>query len=92
MCEVNQALEAQLLALGLNLIGQVMEASLRENKPIQSTDVLSVATTAYQQGKITKNQYFGVINALDEVQTVQTTATTQPSSEYIQANKFLNRR
>ncbi len=57
--------EGELLALGLSLIGTAMEASLRANQP-SSSDVLSAATTAYQQGKITKNQLMAVIDALDE--------------------------
>ena len=91
MCNINRAAEAQLLALGLNLIGQVMETSLRENKPMQSTDVLSAATSAYQQGKITKNQFMGVINALDECTYTQN-AYAEPSwnREYLESNKFLN--
>ena len=48
--------------------------------PEPSSDVLSTATTAYQQGKITKQQYFAVINALDEPTTVQTTAWTVPNT------------
>jgi hypothetical protein len=35
-----------------------------------TTDVLATATVAYQQGKITKAQYFAVINALDESSSV----------------------
>ena len=71
--------EGDLLALGLSLIGTAMEASLRANQPVPSTDVLSAATNAYQQGKITKNQLMAVIDALDE-QTYQTRAYTMPNS------------
>jgi ribonuclease HI len=60
MCNIDRRAETQLLAMGLNLITKAIEA------PSQSTDVLASATTAYQQGKITKNQYMAVINALDE--------------------------
>jgi hypothetical protein len=63
--------------MGLNLITKAIEASVMENNPIQSTDVLGAATTAYQQGKITKNQFMAVINALDE-QTYQTRAYAEP--------------
>jgi hypothetical protein len=77
--------------MGLNLITKAIEASVRENNPIQSTDVLATATTAYQQGKITKNQLMAVINALDE-QAYQTRAYAEPScnQEYSNANKYLN--
>ena len=81
MCNIDRRLEAQLLAMGLNFITKAIEASMMEdNTPSQSTDVLTVATTAYQQGKITKQQYFGVINALDEPTTVQTSAWTVPNT------------
>lgn len=66
MCNIDRRAETQLLAMGLDLIKTAMEASLRSEVPSQSTDVLAVATTAYQQGKITKNQLMAVINALDE--------------------------
>ena len=77
MSKINHDTEAELLKLGLNLIGQAMEASLRVNSPNSSSDVLGAATTAYQQGKITKSQFMGVIDALDE-QTYQTRAYTVP--------------
>lgn len=81
MCNIDRSLEAQLLAMGLNFITKAIEASMMENNtPSQSTDVLTVATTAYQQGKITKQQYFAVINALDEPTTVQTSAWTVPNT------------
>ena len=81
MCNIDRSLEAQLLAMGLNVITKAIEASMMENNtPSQPTDVLTVATTAYQQGKITKQQYFAVINALDEPTTVQTTAWTVPNT------------
>ena len=91
MCNINRATEAQLLAIGLNLIKSAIEANLRDNNPICSTDVLTTATTAYQQGKITKNQFMAVINALDE-STYQTRAYTEPSynAEYLNAQKYLN--
>ena len=92
MCDLNQnrALDAAIINAGLNLIGMAIEASSRENTP--TPDVLSAATEAYQQGKITKSQYFAVINALDESTTVQTTATTVPdwNREYLAANAYLN--
>ena len=82
MCEieVNAALDAAIINAGLNLIGMAMEAYSRENTP--TPDVLAAATTAYQQGKITKAQYFAVVNALDEPTTVQT-AWVQRSSSII---------
>jgi hypothetical protein len=91
MCNIDRRAETQLLAMGLDLIKTAMEAPLRENNPIQSTDVLTTATTAYQQGKITKNQLMAVINALDE-QAYQTKAYAEPSwnQEYINANRYLN--
>jgi len=96
MCNLNQnqELEVQLLGLGLNLIGMAILADLRENTPIP--DVLKSATQAYQQGKITKAQFMGVINALDEpTTTVKTTARVETpgerwNAEYLAANKFLN--
>ena len=91
MCNINRDAEMALLNMGLNLITKAIEASVRENNPIQSTDVLATATTAYQQGKITKNQLMAVINALDE-QVYQTKAYAEPSwnQEYINANRYLN--
>ena len=80
MCNINpidRRLEQQIVATGLSIISKAMEASLSVNQPQQPTDVLSTATTAYQQGKITKAQYFAVINALDEPTTVETTAYVQ---------------
>ena len=62
--------------MGLNLIGQAMEASLREQN-YSNSDVLSTATTAYQQCQITKSQFMAVINALDE-QAYQTKAYAEP--------------
>jgi hypothetical protein len=73
MCNIDRKAEAEILTVGLNLITKAIEASVRENNPMQSTDVLATATTAYQQGKITKNQLMAVINALDE-QAYQTKA------------------
>lgn len=75
MCNIDRGAEAQLLALGLNLITKVMDANI---EPQQSTDVLATATTAYQQGKITKAQLMAVINALDE-QTYSMKACAVPS-------------
>lgn len=91
MCNIDRGAEAQILAMGLNLITKAIEASVRENNPIQSTDVLATATTAYQQGKITKSQFMAVIDALDE-STYQTRAYAEPSwnEEYLEASKFLN--
>jgi hypothetical protein len=76
MCNIDRGAEAQLLALGLNLITKVMDAAL---EPQPSTDVLATATTAYQQGKITKVQFMAVINALDE-QTYNMRAYAVPSN------------
>ncbi|MDJ0593355.1 MAG: hypothetical protein QNJ72_25775 [Pleurocapsa sp. MO_226.B13] len=91
MCNINRDLEAQLLGMGLNLIGQAMEASLREYNPIPTTDVLEVSTKAYQQGKITKSQLMGIIDALDETPN-QSKAYAEPSwnREYLDANNYLN--
>jgi hypothetical protein len=91
MCNIDRRAEAQILTMGLNLITKAIEASVREDNPTQSTDVLGAATTAYQQGKITKNQLMAVINALDE-QTYQTRAYAQPdfNREWLSANAFLN--
>lgn len=90
MCNIDKRLEQQIVAMGLNLIGQAMEASLREQN-YTSSDVLQTATTAYQRGKITKSQFMAVINALDE-HTYQTRAYSSPSwnDEYLDAHKYLN--
>ncbi|MEY2833331.1 MAG: hypothetical protein RLZZ574_2590 [Cyanobacteriota bacterium] len=71
MCNIDRRAEAQILAMGLNLITKAIEASVKENNPIQSTDVLATATTAYRAGKITKSQFMAVINALDEPEWVK---------------------
>ena len=76
MCNIDRRLEQQIVAMGLNLIGQAMEASLTEQN-YSNSDVLSTATTAYQQGKITKSQFMAVINALDE-QAYQTRSPAEP--------------
>jgi hypothetical protein len=90
MCNIDRKLEQQLLAMGLNLIGQAIEANLREQNH-SSTDVLQTATSAYSQGKITKSQFMAVINALDE-HTYQTRAYSSPTTndEYLDAHKYLN--
>ena len=93
MCNIDRKLEQQIVAMGLNLIRQAMEANLRE-QTYSSTDVLQTATSAYTQGKITKSQFMAVINALDEA-TYQTRAYSEPTgnawnSEYIDAQKYLN--
>ena len=91
MCQINRDAETKLLAMGLNLIGQAIEASLRENNPIDSTDVLSTATTAYQKAKITKSQLMAVINALDESAYQQNAYTERGyNQDYINARKYLN--
>jgi len=95
MCNINQNAQMQLLAMGISVIGKLIESELSVNNPVQSTDVLSTATQAYQQGKITKSQLMGVINALDETTTVQTTARTVRTGdlwnqEYISAHNYLN--
>lgn len=91
MCNINRNAEAQLLALGLNFITKAMEAAVRVDNPMSSTDVLATATKAYQQGKITKNQLMAVINALDE-SVYETRAYAEPTwnREYLEANGFLN--
>ncbi len=65
MCNINPANQGELLAvamIGLNLIGKLMEDEPRVDK----SNVLATATQAYQEGKITKEQYIAVIHALDE--------------------------
>jgi hypothetical protein len=79
MCNINRDAEMALLTVGINLISKAMEASLRDNIP-QSTDVLAAATSAYQQGKITKIQLVAVINALDE-QVYRTRAYAEPINQ-----------
>lgn len=64
--DIDRQTESKLLGLGINLISKVIEDSLSKNNRSDSTDILATATTAYQQGKITKSQLMAVINALDE--------------------------
>ena len=71
MCGINpntERLNAEMLGMGVKLIGGAIEAMLRaEQLPNpQQSDVLAAATTAYREGKITKSQYIRVIDALDE--------------------------
>ena len=79
MCKIHIHAEGDPLAIALAMLSTAMEASTRANQLVPSTDVLSTATTAYQQGKITKHQLMAVIDALDE-QTYQTRAYTVPNS------------
>jgi hypothetical protein len=81
MCNIDRKAEAEILTMGLNLITKAIEASVRVQDPMQSTDVLATATTAYQQGKITKNQLMAVINALDE-EAYQTSSYAEPVHPY----------
>lgn len=92
MCNIDR-IDPRIVSMGVSIIGKLIESELSANQP--STDVLGSATSAYQQGKITKSQYFAVINALDETTTVQTTATVETSGErwnreYLEANAYLN--
>ena len=64
MCNIDRRLEQQIMAMGVSLLGTAIEASLRANE-YSSTDVLATATRAYQQGEITKQKYFAIIDALD---------------------------
>ncbi|NJL51348.1 MAG: hypothetical protein HC930_02450 [Hydrococcus sp. SU_1_0] len=89
MCNIDRSAETQLLTMGLSLIKTAMEASLQD-QPSQSTDVLGAATTAYQQGKITKSQFMAVINALDE-QVYRTQAYADPNQNYFEAKAYLDR-
>ena len=94
MCNIDRRTQQQIMAMGLSIISKAMEASLSANQPQTTTDVLGTATTAYQQGKITKTQLMGVINALDE-QIYQTQAYAEPTGntwnqEYLEANAYLN--
>lgn len=86
MCNIDQNAQMQLLAMGMNLIGQAMEATSRANP-----NVLEAATVAYSQGKITKSQFMAVIDALDE-STYHTRAYSEPSwnKEYLDAHNYLN--
>ncbi len=81
---VNAQLEQQMGVLMFSVISKVIEASLSAEQPT-TTDVLASATSAYQQGHITKAQYFAVINALDE-----TTMATDPNYDYIKCHNLLN--
>ena len=64
MCNIDRRLEQQIMSMGVSLLGTAIEASLRANE-YSSTDVLATATRAYQQGEITKQKYFAIIDALD---------------------------
>ena len=91
MCNIDSQTQARLMDLGFDLITNAMEAAVREDNFAKSTDVLGAATQAYQQGKITKTQLMGVINALDE-QTYQSRAYAEPefNREWREANAYLN--
>ena len=93
MCSQNNDLLTLFGVLGFSVIEKAMEVDLSANSANTSTDVLGTATQAYQQGKITKNQFMAVINALDETPvTVETRAYAQhPNNrEYLDAVKYLN--
>ncbi len=79
MCNIDRRLEQENVATLLTIISKAIEVGLTINQP----DVLTAATTAYQQGKITKSQFMAVINALDEPTTVQTTAYVQRTGSII---------
>ena len=88
MCGINpqqQQLEAALFGMGLNFLSKLVEAELGMNAP-KCEDVLTVATKAYQQGKITKSQYIAVINALDE--TSQAPSTQAPYRAWLDEQKL----
>lgn len=82
-----QLLEAALTTNGVN--------HSQGNQTRDEADVLAAATAAYQRGHITKNQYFAVINAMDEP-VVQTKAQTVPNhdnswnQESLEAHRYLN--
>lgn len=93
MCNIDR-IDPRILSAGLNIISKLIESDLSVQP--STSDVLGAATTAYQQGKITKAQYFAVINALDETTTVNTTARAETpgqqwNREYLAANACLNK-
>lgn len=80
MCGNNSPLDAAMLTLGLNFLSELLAAESN------NADVLASATSAYQQGKITKTQYIAVINALDEQPARQSAWVQQP----LKGHAFLN--
>jgi hypothetical protein len=62
MCKIDRSAEQQILNLGLTILCKTIDNAIIEPK---QTDVLAVATNAYQQGKITKANYLAIIDALD---------------------------
>ena len=80
MCGNNPQLDAALITMCLNFLSEILVTGLSTNN---TTDVLMTATTAYQQGKITKTQYIAVINALDE-------RPVNPSPWVDRPNSYLN--
>ena len=81
MCEINPQqweLQSRLLLAAADIFSKLIESELGANSP-NSTDVLGAATTAYQQGKITKSQFMAVIDALDE-QVYHTRAYVVPNA------------
>lgn len=90
MCNIDRRFDEATLRLGLSIIGKAMEASLSVNA---NSDVLATATTAYQQGKITKESFVMIVNALDE-HTYRTKAyqVNEPvwNREYLDDHRFLN--
>ena len=84
MCQTNPQqweLQSQLLLKAADLVSKLIESELGQNTHT-SADVLGAATSAYQQGKITKSQLLAVIDALDE-QTYQTRAYSVPTDGYL---------
>ncbi len=82
MCNINPQLDEQRMMYmyqGLNCVLKMLNQHLddRPVAPHTSSDVLASATSAYQQGKITKAQFMAVINALDEA-AYQTRAYSVP--------------
>lgn len=79
MCNINPQqweIQSQLLLAAADIFGKLIESELGANSP-NSADVLGAATSAFQQGKITKAQFMAVIDALDET-AYQTRAYSVP--------------
>lgn len=80
--QASDQLAEDIASLGIRLIEAALslnQHSESNNKPEydNEADVLAAATSAYQRGHITKQQYFAVINALDEPAVETTARATQ---------------
>ena len=82
--QISDEMVSEIFNLGFRLLEAALTTNgvnnPQGNQLDNEADVLGAEHQAYQRGHITKAQYFGVINALDETMTVQTTAYVQQSN------------